>query len=77
MSTREDLNATATHYTRHGVDSAKEMSNSAYEKAQGFYGQLAQQGKEVNAQVYDKTKHYWSEYPPLRWSLAHLCFDSF
>jgi len=72
MSTREDLSATATRHTQRGVDSAKEFSNSAYEKAQGLYGQLFQQSKEVNAQVRDTTKHYWSEYPPLRWLIYTL-----
>jgi len=79
MSTTEELKTSAGNYAQRGVDTAKDMSSTAYEKAaqaarasQGYYDALCQQSKQVNSQLCDTTKHYWSNFPPLRWFVYTL-----
>jgi ABC-type multidrug transport system permease subunit len=79
MSTTDELTLSASEYAQRGVDKAKDMSSTAYEKAaqaarasQGYYDALLQQSQQVNAQVCDTTKHYWSNFPPLRWFVYTL-----
>jgi len=72
MSNEEELSTMA----QRGVDTAKELSSSAFEKAtraaqasQGYFDHFCQQSKKLGGHSCATTKHYWNNVPLLRWSV--------
>ena len=62
-----------------GVDTAKELQSTAYEKAtravqasQGFVNQACQQSRQIGDQACSTTKHYWNNVPLFRWATYAL-----